>query len=120
MSSIKIPRKLIIGYSLFVPIFAFAQQPEAINNLVTQVQNTINLVAGFMVLIATVVFIYGVIQYILSAGDDKTRQAAQGRITWGIVGLAVIAGAWGVANVLVRYFIGSSGAAPSIIKQPTF
>ncbi|NMC35872.1 hypothetical protein GYA49_02390 [Candidatus Beckwithbacteria bacterium] len=49
--------------------------------------------------------IWGGIQWITSGGDKAAYEAARGRITAALVGLAIVAAAWAVMK-LVGYFFG--------------
>lgn len=93
---------LILGYSL-IPLAVGAQTRELTTTLGT-IKTTLNSIIGLLFIIATIVFIWGVIQFIASAGDEAKRTKAKGIMTWGIVGLAVMSAAWGIVNVLTQYF----------------
>ena len=53
---------------------------------------------------AFVVFVWGVFQFIVKAGDDTAREEGRRAILWGIVGLVVIFGAYGIINVALHTF----------------
>ncbi len=114
----KIIRKFIpyIALSGLLPLLASAQ---SIPVILSTFQNTLNTVIGILFLIATVVFLWGVIKFIMSAGDEKKRSAGKGMMTWGIIGLAVMAAAWGIANLLIGYF-GIQGQTPNRVLPPTY
>jgi hypothetical protein len=66
-------------------------------------------VVGFALIIAAIlVFVYlvwGGIQWITSGGDKGKTEEARNRITAALVGLAIVAAAWAVIQ-LVSYFFG--------------
>ncbi len=72
-----------------------------LGKVVTQIINPIImlLAAG-----AFVYFLWGVVKFIRAAGDDTRRKEAQDGILWGIVGLVVIFGAYGIINVAANTF----------------
>ena len=72
-----------------------------LNNVVTQIINPIILLlsAG-----AFVVFLWGVFEFILRAADSKKREEGRQAILWGIVGLVIIFGAYGIINVALGTF----------------
>lgn len=43
---------------------------------------------------------YGVILYILNADNEKARVEIRGYLFWGIVGLIVLLGLWGILAIL--------------------
>ena len=110
----KIYPALIAVYAL-TPLIAAAQWeiPLILNNIKT----VLNTVIAVLFVLATVVFLWGVIQFIAKSGDPEGQKKAKGIMTWGIVGLAVMAAAWGVANILVNFF-GATGQ-PAPLKLPT-
>ena len=69
------------------------------------IADTFDEIIGILFIIATIIFFWGIIRYLASAGDEKAKKDARNLITWGIVGLAVMAAAWGIANVLTEYFL---------------
>ncbi len=94
----------IILRSLFfflLPSAAFAA--SQLNTILQNVIRVFNMVIGILFVIATIVFLWGIILYIASPGDEKKKQSARQFITWGIIGLAAMASAWGIANMLMEY-----------------
>ena len=53
---------------------------------------------------AFVVFIWGVFEFVLHAGDAKKRSEGRSAIFWGIVGLVIIFGAYGIINSALYTF----------------
>lgn len=90
-------------FSTAVPLHAFAA--SKLNDILTSITDTFNEVIGILFIIATIVFFWGIIRYLASAGDEKAKKDARNLITWGIVGLAVMASAWGIAEILDAYFL---------------
>lgn len=105
----------ILGYSL-IPLAVGAQGVTPLSTTLTNIKITLNTIIGILFIIATIVFIWGVIQFIASAGDEAKRTKAKGIMTWGIVGLAVMSAAWGIVNVLTEYF-GVRGVTTPVIPQ---
>lgn len=94
------------------PLLAEAQtpQPSQINNIITTVTRTAQNLIGLLFVFASVVFLWGMVLYIARADDETARKKAKGVMTWGIVGMAVMASGWGIASLLVKYFgVGGSG-----------
>ena len=53
---------------------------------------------------AFVVFLWGVFEFIRNAGDATKREEGQQAILWGIVGLVIIFGAYGLINLALGTF----------------
>ena len=81
----------------------------AIFNRLTQV---FNLIIPFLVLLATVVFIWGIVKYITAGGDERKLEEAKSVIVWGIIALAVMLTAWGFVKVLIDALFGTENLPP--------
>ena len=60
------------------------------------VERIIVLLAGF----AFVVFVYGMVKFIYSAGDEKARTEGKGAILWGIIIFFVMVSLWGLVKLV--------------------
>lgn len=69
--------------------------------VVTQIVNPIILLlaAG-----AFVLFLWGVFEFIRNAGDGKLREEGRRAIFWGLIGLVIIFGAYGIINLALGTF----------------
>lgn len=65
---------------------------------------SIALLVGF----ATLIFFWGVIQYVISQGDQKKLEEGRKYMLYGIIGLAVIASVWGLVNLILLTVFGSN------------
>ncbi|PCI20190.1 hypothetical protein COB64_02670 [Candidatus Wolfebacteria bacterium] len=61
-------------------------------------------VVPLLITAGTVVFIYGVVQYIAGAADQTKREEGRKFILWGIIGLFVIISVWGLVGLLSNTF----------------
>lgn len=64
----------------------------------------INPLIQFAFIIAFVVFIFGVMEFIRSAESPDGREKGKQHMIWGIIGLAVMVGVYGIMNVLINTF----------------
>ena len=62
------------------------------------------LVAGLVVAVAFVVFLWGAFEFVRNAGDAKKREEGRTALLWGLVGLVVIFGAYGLVNIALGTF----------------
>jgi len=53
---------------------------------------------------AFVLFLWGVFEFIVHAGDEGKRAEGKSAILWGIVGLVIIFGAYGIINIALGTF----------------
>lgn len=75
-----------------------------INGLITTAQNILEIVIPALLVIATLVFIWGVITYILAKGSEERKKQGYTLIIWGLVGLFVIVTMWGLVRVIGKTF----------------
>ncbi len=108
-----IAQAAVLGLGL--PMAAFAQG-TAIDNILVQIGNTLNIVLVLLFAIITIYFIWGVIQYVTAGGDDEKLAKGKQHMLWGIIGLAVVAGAWGISQLILNY-LGVSGGTTTDIPQ---
>jgi uncharacterized membrane protein YfcA len=75
-------------------------------------QSILNVVIPVLITIAVIIFIWGVVSYIMAKEDDQKTKARQ-KILNGLIGLFVIVAFWGILNVVSRTFGVSNDQAPS-------
>lgn len=110
-------RVLRVTYIFFVlslasPVYAAVTSvKDLIKRISTEIlQPLVYLLFG----VAFVVFIWGIIQYVIgSRGDQKKLDQGKQIMVWGIIGLFVMASAWGIVKVLCNFFgTGACGGVP--------
>ena len=74
---------------------------DFLNTVIVQIINPMILLlsAG-----AFVVFLWGVFEFVLHAGDATKRGEGRKAILWGLVGLVIIFGAYGIINIALSTF----------------
>lgn len=118
----KINKKAVLS---FVLLFLFVVAPMALatyaNGVVTGggvnkpagveedmrtvITRVINWILGFMAVIATLLLIWGGVQYLISQGDEAAIEKAKHTITYAVVGLIVIGLAYAIVLVVVNAFL---------------
>ena len=83
---------------LALPLVAGAQT-DGINHLINQVQNIIARLIPIVIGIALLVFLWGVIWYVIS-NSDEDKKKARGYMIWGVIGLFVMTAVWGLVSIL--------------------
>ncbi|MDD2657547.1 MAG: hypothetical protein PHD04_02715 [Candidatus Pacebacteria bacterium] len=63
------------------------------------VAEVINPIILLLAASAFVVFLWGVFEFIAHAGDESKRAEGKSAILWGLVGLVIIFGAYGIINL---------------------
>ncbi len=102
--------KKIIGFTsalLLFPVFAFAATPvdtTGLEQTVAGLIRVVNLLIPFFLAIAVIVFIYGLIKYVLNAGDAAKRTEGRGYMIYGIIAIAIILSIFGLVKLLQNTF----------------
>ena len=100
-------RARITGISSFalatfmVPALTLAQSTSSaggVFNLITTATRILNALVGLFVLIAVVVFFWGLIQYLLNVGEEKSKGLQT--MIWGIIAIFVMVSIWGIIRIL--------------------
>ncbi len=115
--------KFIPIFSLLIlsPVIAFAQittsdvsgqvcTSSGIGKIICQIQLILNSVIPVLIALGVVYFVWGVVKYVMADGEEAKTKGRDSMI-YGIIGLAVIVGLWGLVNLIVNTF-GLTGAAP--------
>ena len=107
-------KKLIPVIISATPMFAMA---AGLTDLITTVQNIINSLIPLFMIIATVVFLWGIIQYITAAGDEDKVKEGRSYIIYGLIGLFVMVSVWGLVKIIADTFGVTGGTIPTGIGQ---
>lgn len=73
--------------------------------LLDRLKGALNEIIGVLFALATVYFAWGVVQMIQGSGNEKKIEEGRRHMIWGIIGMAVMAGAWGIV-ALLKNFLG--------------
>ena len=100
--------KLItLGLLLASPLLTFAQA----NSNFSSLQSAINSIAGLvqtaipvLIAVAVLVFIFGVVKFIVNAGNEEERGKGVKFIIYGLIGLFVIFSLFALINILQSTF----------------
>lgn len=78
-------------------------QSGTLFGLLCRVGQLLNAVVPVLIALGVLYFVWGVVQYVI-ASDEEAKAAGKDRIIYGIIGLAVIVGLWGLVSVLRNTF----------------
>jgi hypothetical protein len=74
---------------------------QFLSKVIVQIINPLILL---MVAVAFVVFLWGVFEFIAHAGEESKREEGKKAIMWGLVGLVIMFGAYGIINLAIGTF----------------
>ena len=78
---------------------------EQLNNFLDAIiQEIVNPFILLLMGAAAVVFIYGIVEMIIHSGDSTKRDLGREHMIWGIVGLVIMVGVFGILNILLNTF----------------
>jgi len=80
-----------------------AQTGGTLIGLLCRFGQILNAVVPVLIALAVVWFIWGVIMYLVG-DDEEAKKRGRNRIIYGIIGLVVIVGLWGLVNLLSNTF----------------
>ena len=89
---------LLVMVSIF-PIVSFAQQDAG--GLIGVIADLINLLIPVLMGLGLLVLLWGVVQFIFSAGDEEKRKKGQSKIVAGVIGLFVMVAIWGLVTFVI-------------------
>ena len=84
---------MLIAYADSVDDLLFKLNAKVINPLIE-----------FAFIIAFVVFLWGVLQYMRGAANTEKRSAGKQHMLWGMVGFLIMLGVFGIITILMRTF----------------
>ena len=106
--------KLIIGSSLLLgaaPLVALAQVADTcaniplseIEGIICRIGNILNTIIPILMVLGVLYFVWGVVSYVIAA-DEEAKTAGRQKMIYGIIGLVVIVGLWGLVSIVVNTF----------------
>lgn len=75
---------------------------KLINNIKSFI---INPIIGFMIAVAVVMFLYGIVEYIWSADNDEKLEIGKRHMIYGIIGMFVMIGVFGILNLISGFWL---------------
>jgi mannose/fructose/N-acetylgalactosamine-specific phosphotransferase system component IID len=72
-------------------------------NVLCTIGNILNSIVPILVALGVVFFVWGVITFVI-ANDEEAKTRGRDRMIYGIIGLAVIVGLWGLVAILGNTF----------------
>lgn len=113
--------KLIPAFSIIAlfPNFAFAADSACsklpgLTKILCQIKELLNATVPVLVALGLVYFVWGVVRYVIG-DEEEAKKKGKDIMIFGIIGLAVIIGMWGLVNIVVNTFFSSGDlVAPAL------
>lgn len=86
----------------FVVNVAYA---DGVDDFVHKINDLIlNPLIGLVFAVALVVFMYGIVEFLMNADNDEARTTGKKHMLWGIIGLFVMFSVWAILNLVLSTF----------------
>ena len=89
-----------------------------VQGLGSNIASILTTIGTILIAVAFVVFLWGIVQYILAGADEEKRATARNLIIYGIIGLFVMIAVWGVVYLLANVLGVTVGGAPGAGQLP--
>lgn len=91
----------------------------SIEYVICTISNLIKKVIPLLISLGVIIFIWGVIQYVI-ADEEEAKTKGRDRMLYGIIGLVVVASIWGLVSIVVSTFdIGGGGGVANEFLEDT-
>jgi hypothetical protein len=87
-----------------------------IDYVLSRISGIVNLAVPILGSLAFVVFLWGIVKYIYSAGDENKKTEAKNYIIYGLIGMFILVALWGILGIVLNTFFGGTTFTP--IKLP--
>lgn len=78
---------------------------QSLEHIVSTIeQKLLNPLIVFLSVLASLIFIWGIIEFIANAGDAEAQTTGRRHIVWGIVGLIIMVSAFGIINLIASIY----------------
>jgi hypothetical protein len=111
--------------NLFIPLAAFllplvsSAAFGGIQNFITDIGTMVRSLTVLMAGIALLVFFWGLVKFIMKAGDEAALEEGRRLMMWGIIALFVMVSVWGIILFIQTNLNIFGGGTPPIPQFPT-
>lgn len=107
-----------MAFLLPVVVFAQAGGAPTVDTVLVRIGNILDTIIPILVTVAVIVFIAGVIQYVIST-DEQAKKTARDRMIYGIIGIFLILSIWGIISLIGNTFGIQQGGAVGANDLPS-
>lgn len=90
-----------------------------IQNLIKDVGNLVRTLTVLMAGVALLVFFWGLVKFIMKAGDESALEEGRRLMLWGVIALFVMVSVWGLILFIQTNLNIYGGGTPAIPQFPT-
>lgn len=113
-------KKIFLGilFASFLPGVALAA-PGNLRDVAELFMKIMLNVTNILIALLTVGMAYGVVMYFANSDNEKKREEIKGYLLWGIIGIVVVFGIWGIVSIMRYSVFGTSSVGIIQISPPT-
>ncbi|MBU6415399.1 hypothetical protein KGQ34_04145 [Patescibacteria group bacterium] len=109
----KVLTHIVISAALALTLPLITLAAGDLNATITNFIGYAKAIINFLLVIATLVFIWGIVKYITAGGDAAKITEARSYIIWGLIGLAVMASVWALTYYIIDIsLVGNNNTIP--------
>ena len=112
-------KKLIPLSVGFLPLITLAAT-DTIQGLIDKLGGVFNAIIPLLMVAATVFFLWGVLQFVTSGGDEDKRKEGRDHIIYGLIGLFIMVAVWGLVGAIQGTFNLTGTSSNIELPQGTF
>lgn len=89
-----------------IPLSVFAKTNYTVQGLVNKINTELlNPAIALLFVLATLLFFWGIVRYVIgSQGDQTSLDQGKQLMIWGIIGMSIMASAWGIVKAICSFF----------------
>lgn len=105
--------------ALSLPEAVFAAGPSNLRDVAELFMKIMLNVTDILFALLGVGMMYGVVVYMVNSDNEKQREQIKGYLLWGVIGIVVVFGIWGIVSIMRYSIFGSSSVGIPQIAPPT-
>jgi uncharacterized membrane protein YidH (DUF202 family) len=94
---------IALGASFLLPAIVLAVGNPTFNytqSVISQIRGLINMATPVVIGLAFLFFLWGLMKFVLAAGNEDKREEGKKIMIWGIVAIFIMVSVWGIVQLL--------------------
>lgn len=112
------PIRFVLQTSIIAALFPLIASAKNFADLVTSLIKYTDAITYVLVSVAVIVFLYGMLRLIASAGNEQKKGEGKKIILYGILGIFIMVSLWGIIHVIDQTFNLDNSKMPLIPQPP--
>ena len=108
----KLDKMFVFALMVTLPLVSSAATTGGLSDLLSNLQSWVNSLIPILMTLALAAFFWGLVKYIMSAGDEEKASSGKGIMIWGVIALFVMVSIWGLTGFLSETLGLGTGSAP--------